>query len=138
MTATSLLTNKIVPVSSSLTTEITNGISFVGVNERTNLKSVENGITYYGYKDNEFVKVGSVNGAWINPFRAYIKTAASTMPARINVLFDGEGGETGIQVVKPAVEPKGEQPIYNLSGQRVQTPSMKGIYVKGGKKYIVK
>ena len=38
----------------------------------------------------------------------------------------------------PAVEPKGEQSIYNLSGQRVQTPSMKGIYVKGGKKYIVK
>lgn len=133
----SSFTNKEIPATPSLTvTE--GGISFVGVNERTNLKSVNNGVTYYGYKDNEFVKVGSENGAWINPFRAYIKTAASTMPARINVLFDGEGGETGIQVVKPAVEPKGEQPIYNLSGQRVQTPSMKGIYVKGGKKYIVK
>ena len=132
----SSFTNKEIPATTSLTvTE--GGISFVGVNERTNLKSVNNGVTYYGYKGNAFVKVGSGNGAWINPFRAYLKTA-TTSSARINVLFDGEGGETGIQVVKPAVEPKGEQPIYNLSGQRVQTPSMKGIYVKGGKKYIVK
>ena len=132
----SSFTNKEIPTTTSLTvTE--GGISFVGVNKRTNLKSVNNGVTYYGYKDNEFVKVGSENGAWINPFRAYLKTG-STSSARINVLFDGEGGETGIQVVKPAVEPKGEQSIYNLSGQRVQTPSMKGIYVKGGKKYIVK
>ena len=132
----SSFTNKEIPATTSLTvTE--GGISFVGVNERTNLKSVNNGVTYYGYKGNAFVKVGSENGAWINPFRAYLKTA-STSNARINVLFDGESGETGIQVVKPAVEPKGEQSIYNLSGQRVQTPSMKGIYVKGGKKYIVK
>jgi alpha-amylase len=130
----SSFTNKEIPATTSLT--VTEGvISFVGVNERTNLKSVENGVTYYGYRNNAFVEVGSGNGAWINPFRAYIRES-SNAGARINVLFDGE--ETGIQVVKSAVEPKGEQPIYNLSGQRVQTPSMKGIYIKGGKKYIVK
>ena len=132
----SSFTNKEIPATTSLT--VTEGvISFVGVNERINLKSVENGVTYYGYRNNAFVEVGSGNGVWINPFRAYIR-ASSNAGARINVLFDGEGGETGIQVVKSAVEPKGEQPIYNLSGQRVQTPSMKGIYIKGGKKYIVK
>ena len=151
----SFLTNKIVPVSSSLTTEITNGISFNGVNERTHLVSGKDesgnsaNVIYYGYRnsDHSFVKVGTGEGqngggAWINPFRAYIKTVSSNTGsntnARLNVLFDGEGGETGIQVVKPAVEPKGEQPIYNLSGQRVMTPNKKGIYVIGGKKYIVK
>lgn len=150
------LTNKIVPVSSSLTTEITNGISFNGVNERTHLVSGKDesgnsapNVIYYGYRnsDHSFVKVGTGEGqngggAWINPFRAYIKTVSSNTGsntnARLNVLFDGEGGETGIQVVKPAVEPKGKQPIFNLSGQRVMTPNKKGIYVIGGKKYIVK
>ena len=130
----SSFTNKVIPATTSMTVT-KDGISFVGVNERTNLKSVENSVTYYGYQGNEFVQVGTGNGAWINPFRAYLMTT-SAMPARINVLLDGE--RTGIQYVKPAVEPKGEQPIYNLSGQRVQTPSMKGIYIKGGKKYIVK
>ena len=130
----SSFTNKEIPATTSLT--VTEGvISFVGVSERTNLKSVENSVTYYGYQGNEFVQVGTDKGAWINPFRAYIK-ASSNAGARINVLLDGE--RTGIQYVTPAVGPKGEQPIYNLSGQRVQTPSMKGIYIKGGKKYIVK
>ena len=139
----SSLTNKEIPTTLSLTVT-KNGFSFVGVNERTRLVSGKDeagnpaNVTYYGYKDGTFVRVGEGNGANINPFRAYLKTA-STNAARIAVLFDGEySGETGIQVVKPAVEPKGEQRIYNLSGQRVQTPSKKGIYIKGGKKFVIK
>lgn len=114
------------------------GISFVGVNERTNLKSVTNGTTYYGYRNNEFVKVGTDVGANLNPFRAYLMTGSS-MGARMSVLFDDEeGGLTGIQEVTPAVEPVRQQPIYNLSGQRVRTPNKKGLYIIGGKKYFVK
>ena len=56
-----------------------------------------------------------------------------------DVLFDDEeGGMTGIQDVTPAVEPVRQQPIFNLSGQRVLTPNKKGLYIIGGKKYFVK
>ncbi len=131
------ISGKNVPTSSLNPVEV-NGISFVGVNERTNLKSVTNGTTYYGYKNNEFVKVGTVDGANLNPFRAYLMTGSS-MGARMTVLFDDEdGGTTGIQDVTPAVEPVRQQPIYNLSGQRVRTPNKKGLYIIGGKKYLVK
>lgn len=130
----SSLTNKEIPTTSSLTVSV-DGISFVGVSERTNLKSVENSVTYYGYQKGAFVQVGTGNGVWINPFRAYLMTPAQS-GARINVLLDGE--MTGIKYVVPVVEPKGEQPVYNLSGQRVQTPSKKGIYIKGGKKFVIK
>ena len=141
----SSITSKLIPQSSLVEVE-KDGFSFIGVNERTHLVSGvdESGnpanVTYYGYRlsDHSFVKVGTGDGAWINPFRAYIKTTSLNAGARINVLFDGEGGETGIQVMKPAVETKGEQPIYNLSGQRVKTPNKKGIYIIGGKKFIVK
>lgn len=131
----SSLTNKTVPTSSLVTVE-KNGFSFVGVNERTHLVSGDPAnVTYYGYKDGAFVQVGTGNGVWINPFRAYLMTPAQS-GARINVLLDGE--MTGIKYVVPVVEPKGEQPVYNLSGQRVQTPSKKGIYIKGGKKFVIK
>jgi hypothetical protein len=132
-----LLTNKTIPTSSSLT-ETKDGVSFVGVNTRKHLQSSST-VTYYGYKDGTFVRVGTGNGANINPFRAYLQIPGSQSLSRIGILFDGEySGETGIQVVKSAAEPKGEQPIYNLSGQRVKTPNQKGIYIKGGKMYIVK
>ena len=133
----SSLTNKIVPTSSSLTVTM-DGVSFIGVNEQKTLVSDAN-VTYYGYNKGNFVKVGADKGVKINPFRAYLQIPGSPSLSRIGVLFDGEySGETGIQVVKPAAEPKGELPIYNLSGQRVKTPNQKGIYIKGGKKYIVK
>ena len=133
-------TNKMVP-HSSLEPVTIDGISFIGVNERMNIKSDDN-YTCFGYRhsDHAFVKIGTGNGANINPFRAYLKVPASKVAAtRINVLFDGEnGGETGIQVVKPQVKPMSQQPIYNMSGQRVKTPAKKGIYIIGGKKFVIK
>ena len=140
------LTSKTVPASLlNPVTVSTNDISFVGVNEKTHLVSGKDlsgynaAVTYYGYKDGAFVQAGTTGGAYINPFRAYLMTPISpqtTSNVRIKVLFDGEIGETGIQVVKPEVKSMKEQPIYNMSGQRVKTPSKKGIYIIGGKKIV--
>ena len=132
-------TNKKVP-HSTLEPVTIDGISFIGVNERMNIKSDDNYICFgYRHSDHAFVKIGKDKGANINPFRAYLKVPASKSAARINVLFDGEnGGETGIRVVKPQVKPTSQQPIYNMSGQRVKTPAKKGIYIIGGKKFVIK
>lgn len=77
----------------------------------------------------------------VNGICAYLTTPTpppTDNNARISVSFGGDGGETGIQVVTPDVEPMKQQSIYNLSGQRVYTPSKKGIYIVGDRKYIVK
>jgi hypothetical protein len=42
---------------------------------------------------------------------------------------------TGINAVKAGE--KGDAPIYNLNGQRISSPK-KGIFIKNGKKYVVK
>ena len=134
------ISGKTVPAG-SFETVVEDGISFIGVNARQHLVSVNNGVTYYGYGQSEgspaFVKVGTSNGAYINPFRAYLMTSTPLQSARMNVVFDGDD-VTGIQQVTPTIEPMGQQPIYSLSGQRVETPLKKGIYIRGGKKFIVK
>lgn len=131
------ITNKAVPTS-SLVTVTKNGLSFVGVNSRQHLVSVEDGMTYYGYSPDgsSFVKVGTGEGANINPFRAYLWTDKPLTNARMSVSFDDE--VMGIQDVTPAVEPAMPQAVYNLGGQRVRTPEQKGLYIIGGKKYIVR
>jgi alpha-amylase len=131
------LSGKTVPAS-SLQTVTVGGISFKGVNERINLVSTENSTTYYGYSqsDGVFVKVGTTNGANINPFRAYLQTS-TPLAARMSVSFDDDD-ILGVQDVTPAVEPLMRQPIYNMGGQRVRTPNKKGLYIIGGKKYLVK
>ena len=131
-----MLSPKAVPTS-SLVTVTKDGISFIGVNERKHLVSEENGTTttYYGYQGEYFVKVGTSNGAYINPFRAYLQTDVP-MPARMSVSFDGD--VMGIQDITPTMKPMMQQPIYNLGGQRVKTPNKKGLYIMGGKKYLVR
>ena len=46
------------------------------------------------------------------------------------------GDATGISQI--AVEADSDDNWYNLSGQRISTPTKKGLYIKGGKKVIVK
>ena len=113
-------------------------LSFIGVNERQHLVSTAKSTTYYGYSNGEFVKVGTGTGANINPFRAYLQTA-TPLQARMAVLFDGEDDDLmGIQDVAPAQKPMGQQSVYNLGGQRVRTPQKKGLYIMGGKIFVVK
>ena len=87
----SSMTNKTVPQTpSSLAVTVSqNGISFVGVNARKHLLS-DATVTYYGYKNGTFVKVGTSNGAYVNPFRAYLQIPGVQSTSRIGVLFDGE------------------------------------------------
>ena len=46
-----------------------------------------------------------------------------------------DGNATGISSI--AVEAENDA-WYNLSGQRISTPTKKGLYIKNGKKVIVK
>ncbi len=84
---------------------------------------------YFGWANGSFWRAGT--GATVKHNRAYLKTAAGTTPARLNVKLDY--GTTGIESV-PAESPvDATAPAYNLNGQRV-SGCYKGIVIKNGKK----
>ena len=87
------------------------------------------------------------NDAVLNPFRLYMVMVTSgdspvkVDPAafsRVRIRIQGEGGETGIEVVETTVD--GQQPtvIYDLMGRRVAVPQKGTIYVVNGKKVMWK
>lgn len=112
------------------------GADFVGTMTAQTIKS-DGEYDIYGYKtDGTFVKVGSTNGAHINPFRAYVRIPkADGSRSVLNINFGSEE-TTGITDVKREVLNDNNQ-YYNLNGQRVAQP-VKGLYINNGKKVILK
>ena len=76
-------------------------------------------------------------------YRAYfafldVLTEVESAAARVSMVFDDE--TTGVGAGASLMD-KGEMTndkLYNLSGQRVEQPTVKGIYIKNHKKIIVK
>ena len=67
--------------------------------------------------------------------KAYLKISSSSGAPSLSISFDGMGNTTGISnVQKTVVE---DDRIYNLNGQEVKNAG-KGIFIKNGKKYIIK
>ena len=70
----------------------------------------------------------------INGYRAYFKKN-TTAPARsVSIWMDGDvsTGINGVVTVEG-----GEENVYNLNGQRINT-TKKGFYIKNGKKVVVR
>ena len=135
---------------------------FKGTLEGTTIKRVEDDIVnYYVSVVNEEVgfywasesgtKIGAKRG-WLPvpkemtslaaASRGDVKSALSMSPSDdvIEVSLksiDGEDGETtGISRI--AAKAADNDVWFNLSGQRISTPTKKGLYIKNGKKVIVK
>ena len=68
--------------------------------------------------------------------KVYIE--ANPAAARLDIFVEGEGAITGIENLFAAEETVDDAPVYNLQGARVNGNLQKGIYVKNGKKFIVK
>ena len=78
-----------------------------------------------------FYKVAEGSTITAKPFRAYLTAEAAA--ARLNIVYGGE--TTGISTVD--TQNADAEAIYTLNGVRVSQPT-KGIYVKNGKKFVVK
>lgn len=88
----------------------------------------------YYFKDNALHKATNTHSK-INGFRGYFTyTGGSTPAPSLNIVLDGT--ITGIKNVTSNEESRNDK-FYNLSGQQVSQPA-KGIYIKNGKKYIIK
>ena len=87
----------------------------------------------------QFVRFAS--GAYVPPYRAYLKANANASARLQMVVDDGLGDEaTGISEVDARKDAKlnGRNAIYNLSGQRVAQPTKGTIYIINGRKEVMK
>ena len=67
--------------------------------------------------------------------KVYIEADPSA--ARLDIVIEGEGEVTGIENLFSAEEVEDNAPVYNLQGAQVKV-TKKGMYIKNGKKFIVK
>lgn len=91
----------------------------------------------YGVADKDGVQriMSGGEGATLGPCRAYFQTSKAGANGML-ISFDGQ--TTGITAAELNAEGAAEDaPIYNLQGVRVNHLT-KGVYIKGGKKIIVK
>lgn len=91
----------------------------------------------YGVADKDGVQriMSGGEGATLGPCRAYFQTSKAGANGML-ISFDGQ--TTGITSAELNAEGAAEDaPIYNLQGVRVNHLT-KGVYIKGGKKIIVK
>ena len=73
-------------------------------------------------------------------FRGYftfnkVLTEASSAASRIRMSYDDE--TTSVKELKSS-RIEGLKSCYNLKGQRVEKPVKKGVYIRDGKKVVVK
>lgn len=95
-------------------------------------------------KNNNWYVLGRKNGRMafyrlqtntITANKAYYVYNGTTTSGSLT--FDFSGGTNSITI--PATTPGADSnaPVYDLQGRRVTAPA-KGIYIKGGKKYVVR
>ena len=87
----------------------------------------------YVLSDNAIYSVG-VDGATINPYRAYIQVAQDAPSRALRFVVDGEQ-TTAIEGIDAENAENGL--VYNLNGQRV-VKAQKGLYIVNGKKMVKK
>lgn len=122
-----------------------NNVCFVGsfVSE----KPMESGKTYasgyncYGINSDgdKFIKMSATTKTTY--FRAFLASSNSTFSRALSLSFDNGDGTTEIVSLKDVngMETVGDGAIYNLQGVRMNGDNLpRGIYVKNGKKFVVK
>ena len=69
--------------------------------------------------------------------KAYYEYKGTTSAKSLVFRFDDDNISTGISLPE-TIETSGDAVIYDLSGRRVAGTAKKGVYIRNGKKYIVK
>ena len=99
-------------------------------------KLVENGEGEYNITNDLIVWTGSAKSVSFKNNKTLADYASAT---NIRVYVELPGTTTGIGSVNMDTNKAGNNAVYNLKGQRVDGKSLpKGIYIKNGKKFMVK
>ena len=106
------------------------GNKLVGAVTRTQITDATN--KYVLYNNSVTPEFRTITAdTYLDAYKCYLNT--TTNAPRLSIVFDNE--TTGISAV--GQETAGDQRIYNMNGQ-VVTSAKRGLYIKNGKKYIVK
>lgn len=130
------ITNKAAEYSTTANVDV----AFKGIYNMVDITKdvVEFGATYYAAflgADNKIYKA-KANGNKTKGFRAYFAIPKSASASALRVVIDGTA--TSIKNIDSEVV-ESNAPVYNLQGQRVDGNNLTpGIYVKAGKKFVVK
>lgn len=72
-------------------------------------------------------------------YRAFMRAkSGGTNPASVRFVYDNNGQTTYIDVINGESVDNANDQWFTLSGVRISQPSNKGLYIKNGKKYLVK
>lgn len=102
--------------------------------EKTNYKS-DKDYTYYVLKNNEFHPILD-NDSKTNVGKAILKVPTGVSAARVFRIDGDDDVKTTISRV--TVEKTDGAEWYNINGQRINKPTTKGVYIKNGKKVVIK
>lgn len=70
--------------------------------------------------------------------KAYLSIPAGSPVNQFALSFGEEGETTGINAIEAGQAGSTSAPVYDLSGRRISQPATRGIYIRGGKKFMVK
>lgn len=102
------------------------------------------GFYCFSTKYGDFRKANTTSGTKVGPFRAVFKIKEDNVAAKFAKLSlsEGEDDETTTYIDQSLfVEGDANAPVYNMNGQRIAKSDKRlpgGIYIKGGKKIIVR
>lgn len=103
-----------------------NPITYVPANSYVLQNDATNGLGFYQVQNDNTVRITS--------FRAYLTAQSANAARRLTITFD-DNNTTGIKNISE--QTNNDDAIYTLNGTRVDHP-VKGLYIKNGKKFIVK
>ena len=98
---------------------------------------------YALHTDNAWYKIDAqvtfTNRAYLNLDAVPVLADEEAAAANVNRMVLGDWETTGIDEVKASPAQVDDEAVYNLSGIRMDADNLpKGIYIRGGKKFIVK
>lgn len=117
---------------------------FYGTYAKQKVVNGNDGFYCFSTKYGDFRKANTTSGTKVGPFRAVFKIKEDNAAAKFAKLSlsEGEDDETTTYIDQSLfVEGDANAPVYNMNGQRIAKSDKRlpgGIYIKGGKKIMVR
>lgn len=122
---------------SAATVSTPDGFAFKGIYNKVDItQDINNPKSYAAFLGANNTLFKAKSGSTTKGFRAYFVIPNSTATSALRVVVDGNA--TSIKNINCGVV-ESDDAVYNLQGQRVDARSlMSGLYIKAGKKFVVR
>ena len=124
-------------VTPATTVSTSNGFAFKCIYNKVDItQDINNSKSYAAFLGANNTLFKAKSGSTTKGFRAYFAIPNSTATSALRVVVDGNA--TSIKNINCGVV-ESDDAVYNLQGQRVDTRSLiPGLYIKAGKKFVVR